>query len=427
MQPDRRAPLLRGYALQAQGCRLYADGGELDGAGRKELLRRARAGEPVELEFEAITFLQGDEPNRNFLRFKPGILRTLARTFEGAPFLRNHDQGDVLARGGTVISSRAVREGVGDAARDDADGARWVFHQRIRAVKPWAVEGLLDGTIDRFSIGWHPSGPILYRHSGKEIEDWPAHWPGEELDDGTVVEWVFTAAEGTEVSGVNVPAVLETGVEGIRAGLQAAVALSRGMGPQRNNEMKRIATKLGLAESSDEDSVLAAVGRLLEERAGLEGRLAAVEEARTLLAAKVSALESTRAAAEQAALEVHVSKRIAELKAVGALPILRDGAGAALEGKQEAHLRALAAKGGREAFDAAAADFVPGMFSVVGAPSQLRTAPAPTGIVATGDAEVQAFLKSPEMQAALLSAGVAEEDVIKSGGVAKLRLNQGRN
>lgn len=150
----------------------------------------------------ATTFRQSAEPNRNFMRFSAGALKSLAAAGP-IPFLRDHAQRMVLARGGTVRSS--VGRTVGGA---------FELEQRIELTAPWAIEAFEAGLIDRFSIGWHPTGPVRYAHDGKEIRGWPDHFPGEELDDGTIIEWEFTAVDLVEVSAVNVPAVVGTRVEG---------------------------------------------------------------------------------------------------------------------------------------------------------------------------------------------------------------------
>ena len=40
------------------------------------------------------------------------------------------------------------------------DGKR-AIKQRIMATKPWAIENILDGTINRFSIGWFAQRQVL--------------------------------------------------------------------------------------------------------------------------------------------------------------------------------------------------------------------------------------------------------------------------
>ena len=221
---------------------------------RTELLERVRGGEHVELEVDARTFVQRETPNRNFVRFKKGRLRSIAKTGKGTPFLRDHDQGSVLARGGSVTKSKAITNDDGEVE----------FQQTLRLTKPWAVEGVLDGTIDRFSIGWNPTAEITYHHSGEPLETpWPAHWPGDQLEDGTAVEWVFGDADLVEVSAVNVPAVVGTGIESFGA---AFLSASRGAAAkqcrtprQEGKPMKRLLEILGLSADASEDSAIAEV------------------------------------------------------------------------------------------------------------------------------------------------------------------------
>ena len=61
----------------------------------------------------------------------------------------------------------------------------------------WAVEGVLDGTIDRFSIGWHPTARVLCSVHKKALrgKDGCWCWPGQEVE-GEVVEAIFGAADG---------------------------------------------------------------------------------------------------------------------------------------------------------------------------------------------------------------------------------------
>jgi phage head maturation protease len=168
---------------------------------------------PASLDVDAVTYVQREAPNRNFVRFQPGILQTLAKGGAGIPVLRDHDQRSVLSRAGTVTKSVARH----------TDAGEWEFHQTLRLVKPWAIEGVSDGTLDRFSIGWSPTGPVICSKHDSEIFTGCHCWPGDEVD-GDVIEWVFTAAELVEVSFVNVPAVVGTGPSAIRESLCLGIA-----------------------------------------------------------------------------------------------------------------------------------------------------------------------------------------------------------
>lgn len=232
------------------------------GGTSKDLLAQFRAGELGELEFDAITFRQTDEPNRNFVRFKKGALAKLARSFVGAPFMRDHSRS-LADRGGTVIASE-LTEHKGAPA----------FTQTVRLTAPWAVEQALLGNLDRFSIAWSATGDVL---CGLCEEPWRPgffgmlptcnHFPGDlvgEGDDAEVVEVLYTAAEGTELSGVVVPAVAGTEIEAIRAALSAQRS---GRAPQENRmpTFPKLASVLSMADDATEGELVARVKELLAE------------------------------------------------------------------------------------------------------------------------------------------------------------------
>ncbi len=385
--------------LEAGTLEVLLAGGErkkLTDADRRDLLAKVRAGEHVELTFKARTFVQRDgETNRNFVRFKPGMLGKFAKSFAGQVFLRDHGQHSLDDRGGTILSAELVK-GEGEAAID----------MELRAVKPWAVEGVLDGTIDRFSIGWTPTEPVLCSVHKKPLRglDGCRCWPGDVVD-GETVEALFTGADGVEVSAVNVPAIPDArGVE-IRAALSAWAGDDCADAAPKEKDMKTIATLLGLAVAASEDDILAATARLKDERE------AAIERA-DALQARLSVIETEKKAAETAALAEHVEARIRELKANGSIALKRDAQGELVMSGGEKMLRSAAARGGRAEFDAAASDFVPGTFAASGAPPQLKVeekvAPLPAG------AEL---LNHPEVKARLEASGVTVERVLKSNGL----------
>lgn len=245
---------LKPHALRSQGAPV---------ADPKQLLADVRAGKLVELEVDVVAFIQRPEPNRNFTRFKPSILGKLAASYAGCPFQRNHSTA-VEDRGGTILSSRCANVRGGAGGEEDP-----AFEMTVKLTKPWAVEGVLDGTIDRFSIAWLPTGDIECSICGEPMVNrygftFPAcdHVPGEEYEIDAagkpypkvprgpgdypllppgrqgapkprtgagssmkrLCELVYTAAEGTEVSAVSVPAVVGTEIDDVRA----ALALARG-------------------------------------------------------------------------------------------------------------------------------------------------------------------------------------------------------
>src|SRR5690606_21002119 len=139
----------------------------------------------------------------------------------GVPLLVDHKQTDVSGRIGTVTGAELVREPGGVAMRMIAN-----------VTEPDAIDRLMRGNLDRFSIGWHNTGDIICSECEAPLRRglfgaYPTcdRMPGTEViaRDGSkrVVELVCTKAEGVEVSFVSVPAVVGTHIEGIRAELSA--------------------------------------------------------------------------------------------------------------------------------------------------------------------------------------------------------------
>jgi len=287
-----------------------AEGAELGASERKDLLTRARAGEPVELVAEAVTYIQRETPNRNFVRFRAGLLRAFARSFRGQPVLRDHSQHTLADRGGTIESSELIQTKEGPAIK-----------MSLRLVKGWAVEGALDGTLDRFSIGWSSN----WREKGNvtcsicEEALWGgecSHWPGESYD-GIACEAVIQEATGTEVSAVNVPAVVGTGIDGIRAALSALGKSDIQPGAKARAEekpMKHVNKLLGLAAEASEEAAGLAVEKLQGELGSLKERLAIAEKAVEEAKARLETEKAAKAAAdadvlvEQALSEGRVTK-----------------------------------------------------------------------------------------------------------------------
>jgi hypothetical protein len=234
---------------------------ELKSDERRDAIRAARAGEPIEIELDAITFRQGDPSrdgyrrNANGVRFRYSRLHKIAKTFAGAPFLIDHRQGSQAHRFGTILKSEAVEvDGFGKFGELG-------FRQTLRVVKPAGVEGVLDGTIDRFSIGWSPKGPVICSVHGGRARRECACWPGDQVEglDGKnqIVEYEFTDATGVEVSGVNVPAVDLTHIEEIRAALAREINPTPRKAISMGN-LNRLATILGVvaaASMNDEGDI----------------------------------------------------------------------------------------------------------------------------------------------------------------------------
>ena len=258
---------------------------------RLELLTRLKSGEHIELELACTPFLQHpDESNRNFIRFRPSALRPMGKSGVNSVFLRDHRQRELLARGGTVTSSRMDKA---------ADGV-YRLSQRIHIHEAWAVQLALTGSIDRFSIGWWPTGPITCSVCGTEILDECWHWPGDVVGASTI-EWVYHSAELIETSAVCVPAVVGTTADDIRAALaqhldtpveklQTALAAHRGISkritapgqlttsarPSKKDSdmgLAAICRQLGLKDEASEQAVHERVGELLAHNQDLETQL----------------------------------------------------------------------------------------------------------------------------------------------------------
>lgn len=227
-------------------------------AKRLELLSQVRSpdGEPVELDMDFRAFVQLDAvPNRVFSRFKKSILRKLAKSFKGVPLLRDHDESSLEARAGTITESKAVPVDGGTA-----------FDMSAAVTAPFAVEALLAGNMDRFSIAVaFPGLDSLDCSACKQaaLTGDCFHMPGDKLEDGSRVEYIHTEAEGVEVSGINVPAVVGTGLDSVRSALSLAARISLDK-PKENAEDIRMAKKVSLAlnlpEDADESTRVAAAG-----------------------------------------------------------------------------------------------------------------------------------------------------------------------
>lgn len=121
-------------------------------------------------------------------------------------------------------------------------------------------------------IGWHPTGPVTCSACGTEVFAECTHLPGDRLESGDVVEFVFTDAELVETSAVSVPAVQGTGIDQIRAALSAARIHTPKETPR---VFSQLLGRLGLTDVANEQPALDALGRIEADR----------DEARRALAA----------------------------------------------------------------------------------------------------------------------------------------------
>lgn len=300
---------------------------------RQALLARARDGEVIELELDIEAFNQiPGVQNANCLRIKDSKLSALAKSFKGVPLLRDHEHNDLLARAGTVMKSKSV-------PRDDGGKA---FEQTVLVTAKWAVIAVLELNLDRFSIGWKP-GPrksILCSACGTPIRTECYHWPGDVLEDGSVVEYIFTEPRGVETSAVSVPAVDDTGISEIRAALSQSFDSVTPI--TEDKPMKNFATALGLKADADEATVTAALQANLAK-----GEVLATQVADLNL--KKAKVDAELAAANARIVELEKSGKdrdVDTLMAANAdrFPVERDADGKVVRSKLEEKMRALAAK-----------------------------------------------------------------------------------
>ncbi len=326
-----------------------ANGESVTRGKRRELLAQLAAGEVVELEIDFTAFQQVEgEANANFLRFKPGVLRKFARSFVGMPLLKDHDQHALDSRAGTITASKA----------ESIEGGL-EFQMTANVTAPFAVAAILRGNLDRFSIGWAPGtmDTILCSIDKAPIFTVCSHFPGDLAvdEDGNElgrVEFIFTEVSGTEVSGVNVPAVVGTGIDEIRSALSAVMPGTahttktlQGTHPPAQPEVERmdkLAISLGLPADADLATILAAVEANKAAAAASTAAAGQAAEQLAELGDKVAVIKARE-----------TSARIDKLFADNAnrLPPARDAAGNAVASECEVRLRTYAAGN----FDQAAA------------------------------------------------------------------------
>ncbi|MDQ3295082.1 MAG: hypothetical protein M3619_00670 [Myxococcota bacterium] len=283
---------------------LRAGGKVINNALRDELLAKCATGQYVEIELDLNAYEQkAGEVNRNFVRFRDGAMMALGRSGVDTPYLRDHEQGDSLAVGGTITASATEKRAEGDYA----------IKQTTRLTAPWAVELALRGLMRAVSIGWRPTGPVLCSACNTEIFEKCWHWPGDRLTEVTdedgkkrrqrksdgelTVEWVFTSAELVETSSVPVPGVATAAIEAVRTSLSAnpvfrAMSAHEGEDlPREESIMKSIlaalVATLSLAPTAGEDEVIKAVDDLKRDRDTARKELSIADTENTKLSAIV--------------------------------------------------------------------------------------------------------------------------------------------
>jgi phage head maturation protease len=281
--------------------------------------------------------------NANNVRFKNGILSKLAKSFVGVPLLADHDRR-LASRAGTVTAAKANKT---------EDGVEFQMSAKVTA--PWAIESLLTGNLDRFSIGWDFPGVDTLECSecGKPVLENCSHSPGElsEKKTGQRIDYVFTEAWGVEVSAVSVPAVSGTRIDDLRHSLSALAARVAAAKETRHNargeQMNKVKEFFGLGLDASEDSVLTAIDK---ERA----TLLAAKQALCAATERATALEAEKLSLQAINSELVAKQKASQLDALvseyaNRLPLERNEAGDRVISKLETTVRELGAKD----FDAA--------------------------------------------------------------------------
>lgn len=276
---------------------LSADGStklQLSDDQRDELLAKCAANEYVRLVIEVLAYEHKEgAPNRRFVKIRDGNVLTAARTAEGRPFLRDHAQGNQLARAGTILQSRGVRRDAGDYA----------IEMVVELTAPWAVDLALRNLLTFVSIGMNPTGPVLCSFCGTEIFTECDHILGEEIvgkpgTEPVTCEWIFTSVEIVECSAVNVPAVPGAHIEGIKAAL--SLSLFGGEPPEGiSKPMREYLLKiLGLAATASDDEINAAVESQGKNLLTLKAELGIANKDLAIVAAEREALKQAKLAAD---------------------------------------------------------------------------------------------------------------------------------
>lgn len=169
---------------------------------RAEILPKIESGELDHLDFQARVY-RTDTKIRNPYQFQHKDLEQFAHSFEGQPFLRNHNTYDIDARDGTIIDSAL-------------EGA--LFKQTVRLTTRRGMTDFVEGKIDRFSIGWFYDDILCSICNLSWLSYECTHAPGRMYKVGEsktekMCILIFVNPKGKETSAVNTPAVEGTGID----------------------------------------------------------------------------------------------------------------------------------------------------------------------------------------------------------------------
>lgn len=225
---------------------------------RADILPQIESGQLDHIDFIARVY-RTDTQNRNPYKFQDKDLDEFAASFEGQPFLRNHNTWDIDARDGTIIESQL--EGT-------------AFRQTVRLTTRRGMTDFVEGKIDRFSIGWFYDDVLCSICNLSWFDRGCTHYPGVSYKVGESktekrCELIFVNPKGKETSAVNTPAVVGTGIDGLDE-LQAFKLEVIGGGVRRDPRAPRVSklTMKGEIPMDPEDTTPQSVTE--ETRAALE-------------------------------------------------------------------------------------------------------------------------------------------------------------
>ena len=205
---------------------------------RAELLPKIESGEIDHLDFQARVF-SPHAVNLNPYRFKLEDMETFAKSFEGQPYLRDHNTYSIDARDGTLIDS-------------SYDG-EWI-NQQVHLTTRRGMLDYIEGKMDRFSIGWFYDDAQCSicddSFFGRDCEHFPGmkYKVGEEMQTCVLT---FVNPKGKETSAVVVPAVQGTGITGQLAEFKLslmtdrAIETSDGQAPVDEMQTPKLAQERG--------------------------------------------------------------------------------------------------------------------------------------------------------------------------------------
>lgn len=231
---------------------------------RADVLGRFHEGKVKTLRFDADVWTDGK--NKNHFRFPEAELQNFAASFKGEPFLMDHSH-ELGKRGGTIIDSVLTEK-----------NGRKVIRQTIEAVKPWAIEGVLDGTIDRFSVGWDFDQTLCTACNSSILTCAHLGQLGKrDRSTGKPVEVLWTGIKGIETSAVTNAAAEGTGqvlaqLSALAKELANGNGNASGISPEQEEEARmkeKVLYLLGLPANTAEPEALSALEARLSQKPGV--------------------------------------------------------------------------------------------------------------------------------------------------------------